>query len=71
MKRILKKDVGNFFGIRVNEHFTPEYCYRINPENYEICQVLCPVDQSKIIELNEKKHFIKNQALVILDRLMG
>ena len=60
----------NLFWIRVNEHFTPEDCYRINREKYKICQVAYPVDQSKIIEMNGKK-YIKNQDLVILDRLMG
>ena len=47
------------FQIRVNEHFTPEDCYRINTEKYKICQVVYLVDQSKIIELNEKKRFYK------------
>ena len=41
--------------IRVNEHFTPDVCYRINPDKYKICQVVCPVDQPKIIPLNENK----------------
>ena len=71
MKRILKEDLGNCFQIRVNENFTPEDCHRIIPEKYKICQVVYPVDQSKIIELNENKYFIKNQDLVILDWLMG
>ena len=44
----------NIFWIRVNKHFTSQYCYRINPGNYKICQVIYPVDPSKIIELNEK-----------------
>ena len=71
MKRILKQDLGIFFGISVDEHFTPEDCYRINPEKYKICQVLYPVDQPKIISSNEKKVVIKNQDLVILYQLMG
>ena len=55
-----KRFTNIFFWIRVNEHFIPKHCYRINPEQYKICQVVYPVDLSKIIELNEKKKFIKN-----------
>ena len=47
------------FWISVNEHFTPGECYRLNPEKYKICQVINPVDQSKIISLNEKQSFFK------------
>ena len=45
----------NFFWIRVNKYFTPDVYYRINPNKYKICQVVCPVNQPKIISLNEKK----------------
>ena len=54
-----------FFLIRVNEHFTPDVCYRINPDKYKICQVVCPVNQPKIMSLNSKKIVIKNQDLAI------
>ena len=71
MKQILKQDLWKCFWIRVNEHFTAEDCHRINPDKYKLCQVVYSVDQSKIISLNETKYFIKNQDLVLLDRLMG
>ena len=44
----------NCFWIRVNEHFTPDVCYRINPDKYKICQVVCLVNQPKIMSLNMK-----------------
>ena len=55
----------NCFWIRVNEHFTPDVCYRINPDKYKICQVVSPVNQPKIMSLNSKKIVIKNQDLAI------
>ena len=59
MTRILKQDLGNLFWISVDEHFTPEDCYQINPEKYKICHVVYPVDQPKIISSNEKKSCYK------------
>ena len=38
-----------------NSEFTPDVCYRINPDKYKICQVVCPVNQPKIMSLNLKK----------------
>ena len=55
----------NCFWIRVNEHCTPDVCYRINPDKYKICQVVSPVNQPKIMSLNSKKIVIKNQDLAI------
>jgi len=49
----------NCFWIRVNEHFTPDVCYRINPDKYKICQVVSPVNQPKIMSLNSKTNCYK------------
>ena len=48
----------NCFWIRVNKYFTPEDFYRINLDKYKICQVVCPVDQPKIMSLNEEKKLL-------------
>ena len=49
----------NCFWLRVNEHYTSQHFYRVNPEKYKICQVVHPVNPSTIIELNEKTRFYK------------
>ena len=49
----------NSFWIRVNEHYTPDDCYRKNPDKYKICQVVHPENQPKILSLNEKKSCYK------------
>ena len=55
----------NCFWIRVNDYFTPDVCYPMNPDKYKICQVVCPVYQPKIISLNGGKVVIWNQDLAI------
>ena len=59
------------FWIRVKEHFTPEDCYRINPEKCKICQVVYLVDQSKLISLNEKKSFCKESRFSYIGPVDG
>ena len=56
----------NCFWIRVNEHFTPDVCYRINPDKYKICQVVSPVNQPKIMSLNSKNNCYKVDGITRL-----